>query len=317
MRRARSRNGRRATSARWKPARPRPAGRAAEAAVYMRNAALIYFMALTALVQPARAETLLERGDYLVNHLMNCGNCHSPRGPGAAARALSGGMQVFDEPWFRAKAANITPDRETCIGTWSDDDIKRAITLCVRPNGTPLAETMPSAFFRILTPRDLDAIVAYLRTVPAVRNEVAAPVYKAAAPSSAVYPPAATPFSDADLADPKKRGVYLSTLAHCLACHARTSVDAPADYRRTLGKGGRAFKGPWGETKSANITSSTTAGIGGWSDAELRRALTEGVTPDGRKLRPPMIDHIGYYRTWKASDLDALIAWVRTIPPLD
>src|SRR3569833_2985500 len=200
-----------------------------------RSAALSLVIALLAAAPRADAETLLERGDYLVNHLMSCGNCHSPRGPKTANRALSGGVQVFDEPWFRVKGANITPDRETGIGAWSDDDIKRAITLGVRPNGTPLAETMPSAFFRILTPRDLDAIVAYLRTVPAVRNEVAAPVYKAAAPSSAVYPPAATPFSDADLADPKKRGVYLSTLAHCMACHARTSEDAPADYRRTLG----------------------------------------------------------------------------------
>ncbi|MBS0535695.1 MAG: c-type cytochrome [Proteobacteria bacterium] len=265
----------------------------------------------------ADAETLLERGDYLVNHLMSCGNCHSPRGPGAASRALSGGVQVFDEPWFRVKGANITPDRETGIGAWSDDDIKRAITKGIRPNGTPLADAMPSAFFRILTPRDLDAIVAYLRSVPAVRNEVAAPIYKAASPPSPTYPLAAKPLSDADLADPVRRGIYLSTVAHCMACHARTSDEAPTDYIKAFGKGGRAFRGPWGETHSANITSSRVAGIGAWSDAELRRALTEGVTPDGRKLRPPMSDQVAYYRTWKAADLDALIAWVRTIPPID
>ena len=283
----------------------------------MRNAALVLVMVMLALVQPVRAETLVERGDYLVNHLMNCGNCHSPRGPGAAARALSGGVQVFDEPWFRVKGANITPDRETGIGAWSDDDIKRAIVQGIRPNGTPLAETMPSAFFRILTPRDLDAVVAYLRSVPAVHNEVMAPIYKAASPVSPSYPPAARRFSDADLADPMQRGVYLSTVAHCMACHARTSEAAPADYIKSFGKGGRIFKGPWGETRSANITSSRSAGIGSWSDADLRRALTEGVTPDGRKLKPPMIDHVGYYRTWKPADLDALIAWVRTIPPLE
>ena len=149
-----------------------------------RSAALSLVIVLLAAIPRADAETLLERGDYLVNHLMSCSNCHSPRGPGAASRALSGGVQVFDEPWFRVKGANITPDRDTGIGTWSDDDIKRAITLGVRPNGTPLAETMPSAFFRILTPRDLDALVAYLRSVPAVHNEVTAPVYKAAVPPS-------------------------------------------------------------------------------------------------------------------------------------
>lgn len=278
----------------------------------------VLLIGVTALLgcAPAQAETLLERGDYLVNRLMGCGNCHSPRGPGAASRALSGGVQTFDEPWFRVKGANITPDRETGIGAWTDDDIKKAITEGVRPNGTPLAETMPSAFYRILTPRDLDAIVAYLRSVPPVRAEVAPPVYKAAAPRAA-YPLAETRFSDADLADPKKRGVYLSTIAHCMACHARTSETAPADYAGAFGKGGRPFKGPWGETRAANITSSRNAGIGGWSDADLKRALTEGVTPDGRKLRPPMIDHVGHYRTWNAGDVDALIGWVRTLPPID
>jgi mono/diheme cytochrome c family protein len=282
-----------------------------------RRAAFGLVLALITACPSAEAETLLERGDYLVNRLMSCGNCHSPRGPAAASRALSGGVQVFEEPWFRVKGANITPDRETGIGAWSDDDIKRALTLGVRPNGTPLAETMPSTFFRILTPRDLDAIVAYLRSVPAVRNEVTAPIYKAASPPSPAYPLAAKRFSDADLSDPKKRGVYLSTLAHCMACHSRTSEDVAADYLKSFGRGGRAFKGPWGETRSANITSSRTGGIGGWTDADLRRALTEGLTPDGRKLRPPMIDHVGSYSTWKPADLDALIAWVRTIPPID
>lgn len=279
------------------------------------GALLIAVAALLACPQ-ARAETLLERGDYLVNRLMGCGNCHSPRGPGAAGRAFSGGVQTFDEPWFRVKGANITPDRETGIGAWSDADIKKAITEGVRPNGTPLAETMPSAFYRILTARDLDAVVAYLRSVPAVRNEVTPPVYKAAA-SASVYPPAARRFDDADVADPKKRGVYLSTLAHCMACHARTSEAEPANYVGAFGKGGRLFKGPWGETRAANITSSRSAGIGAWSDAELRRALTEGTAPDGRRLRPPMIDHVGHYRGWKAGDIDALIAWVRSLPPID
>lgn len=280
------------------------------------RAALIVIVGIVAGMQPAFAETLRERGDYLVNHLMGCGNCHSPRGPGAASRALSGGVQLFDEPWFRVKGANITPDLVTGIGAWSDADIKKAITRGLRPNGTPLADVMPSAFYRILTPRDLDAIVVYLRSVPAVHNEVPTPVYKAEAPPS-TYPLAVRGFSDADLADPKRRGIYLSTIGECMACHARVSVETPADYVKDFGKGGRVFKGPWGETRSRNITSSRTAGIGAWSDADLKRALTEGVTPNGRKLRPPMIDHVGYYRTWQAADLDALIAWVRTIPPID
>jgi cytochrome c553 len=273
-------------------------------------------LALICATMGASAETLVERGGYLVNHVMGCGNCHSPRVNGVPTPGLSGGVQLFNEPWFTVKGANLTPDRDTGLGAWSDDDIKRAITQGLRPDGTPLAEVMPSAFYRILTPRDLDAIVAYLRTVPPIRNQVPAPVYKAAAPASA-YPPAATRLGEADLDDPLRRGLYLSTLAHCMACHSRISIDAPADYVTAFGKGGRLFKGPWGETRTANISADSKAGIGAWSDADLRRALTEGVRPDGRALNPPMIDYIAYYRTWNAADIDALVAWVRTIPPVE
>src|SRR5262245_57269542 len=93
----------------------------------------------------AGAQTLLERGNYLVNGIMGCGNCHTPRAQGQQVkeRALSGGFQVFDEPWFVVKGSNITPDRDTGIGAWSDADIKRAMTEGVRPNGVPLALVMP------------------------------------------------------------------------------------------------------------------------------------------------------------------------------
>ena len=67
----------------------------------------------------------------------------------------------------------------------------------------------------------------------------------------------------------------------------------------------------------ANITSSAKAGLGGWSDAEIRRALTEGVSKDGHKLKPPMIDYVAYYKTWTSDDMDALIAWIRSIPPIE
>jgi mono/diheme cytochrome c family protein len=264
-----------------------------------------------------RAETPLERGAYLVNAVMGCGNCHTPRDKGVQVmeRQLSGGFQTFSEPWFVVKGANITPDKETGIGAWTNDDIKRALTHGTRPNGTPLAEVMPSEFYKILTPRDLDAVVAYLKSVAPIRNEVQAPNYKSEPPSSH-YPPAETKLTDKDLADPKKRGLYLATLAHCMACHARTSADLPADYKNAFGKGGRAFKGPWGETVAANITSHPTAGLGSWTDAELKRALVEGVSRDGRKLKPPMIDHVGHYKKWTEQDISALVAWVRTIPPL-
>ena len=71
-------------------------------------------------------------------------------------------------------------DPETGIGSWSEADVKRALTEGVRPSGVPLAPQMPVAFYKILTPRDLDAVAAYIKTAAPVRNQVPPPVYKAA-----------------------------------------------------------------------------------------------------------------------------------------
>ncbi len=80
---------------------------------------------------------------------------------------------MLDEPQFTVKGSNITPDRETGIGAWSDADIRQMMTEGVRPNGVPVAQ-MPYPFYKIMTPGDLDAVVAYIKTVAPVRNEVPA-----------------------------------------------------------------------------------------------------------------------------------------------
>lgn len=274
--------------------------------------------ALIATMTGATAQTPVERGDYLVNAIGACGNCHTPRAQGVPVmeKQLSGGFQTFDEPAFVVKGANITPDRDTGIGAWSDAEIKAALIDGVRPNGTPLATVMPYPFYRIMTANDLDAIVAYLRSVPPVRNNVQRPIYKSAQ-FDVPYPGAEKPMSEEDLNDPVKRGLYLSSIAHCMACHARRSEDEPPDFKNALGKGGREFKGPWGVTVTANITSHPTSGLGSWSDDEIKRALTEGVSRDGRRLKPPMIDYVAYYKKWTDTDMSALIAWIRSIPPIE
>ena len=141
---------------------------------------------LAAAAGSAAAETPAERGDYLVNTIMACGNCHSPRdaeGRLIPGKAFSGGL-TFVTPPFTATAPNITPDAETGIGSWSDAEIKRALVEGMRPDhghlaGVPLAAIMPANFYRALLPEDLDAVVAYLRTVKPIRSEVPDPVYKA------------------------------------------------------------------------------------------------------------------------------------------
>src|SRR5712692_2933296 len=94
----------------------------------------------------ANAQTPVERGRYLVEGVLTCGNCHSPRGPGGvvdAAKLYSGGPQEWDTPAFKVKGSNLTPDRETGIGSWTDAQVKRAIVEGVRANGTQLAPIMP------------------------------------------------------------------------------------------------------------------------------------------------------------------------------
>ena len=121
--------------------------------------------ALVAATGGAAAQILVERGNYLVNAVMGCDGCHTPR-PGGVfdmSKRFSGGSQVWDEQAFTVRGSNITPDPETGIGSWSDADIKRALTEGVRPSGVPLAPQMPFAFYKILTPRDLDAVAAYIK----------------------------------------------------------------------------------------------------------------------------------------------------------
>ncbi|MGO9005463.1 MAG: c-type cytochrome, partial [Beijerinckiaceae bacterium] len=167
----------------------------------------------------AFADTPVERGSYLVNTIMTCGNCHTPKGPNGdiADKAFSGGLS-WDEPPFKVTAANITPDKDTGIGTWSDADIKKLLRTGLRPNGVPIASVMPTGFYDIITDSDLDAIVAYLRTLKPIKNKVPDPIYKIAAPPQ-IFPGGEQPYTQTMLDDKLKRGFYLATIGHCMECH--------------------------------------------------------------------------------------------------
>jgi mono/diheme cytochrome c family protein len=264
----------------------------------------------------ASAQTLVERGSYLVNAVMACDGCHTPRGPGGLnmERRFSGGSQIWDEPAYTVRGSNITPDRDTGIGLWSADEIKRLLTEGVRPNGVPVAPQMPYGFYKILTATDRDAIVAYLRTAKPVRNEVPPPVYKAAAKAVPI-PDAEVSIGDTVPTEPVKRGFYLATLAHCMECHSRRP-DGVHDFKNSWGKGGHEMKGPFGSVIVKNISSHREKGVGAWTDGELKRALTEGIGRDNKEFKPPMARHI-YFSKLTEQDLNAIIAWVRSIPPIE
>jgi len=118
---------------------------------------MIGLSAIVASTIGASGEAPLERGNYLVNSILACGNCHTPKdavGEPIAAKEFAGGLS-FTAPPFNATASNITPDDETGIGKWTNDEIKHSITEGVRPNhgrfaGTPLAAVMAVNFFKAL-----------------------------------------------------------------------------------------------------------------------------------------------------------------------
>jgi len=270
-------------------------------------------LAGAASAQSAQAD-LVKRGDYLVNGIMTCGNCHSPKGPPAvtAGKDFSGGLS-WDEPPFKVTAPNITPDKETGIGNWTDAEIKTVMRTGIRPNGVHVAMIMPTGFYHIMTDRDLDAVVAYLHTIKPVSNKVADPIYKMPQVEH-VLPGGEKPFTEAMMSDKVKKGFYLSTIAHCMECHTPMEKGV-RQWDTRLGAGGFEFPGPWGVSVSRNITSSKAKGIGAWTDEEIKRAITTGVDRQGNKLKPPM--GFQYYSTVSADDLDALVAYLRTVPAID
>jgi mono/diheme cytochrome c family protein len=276
--------------------------------------ATFWVAALAAAATTVCAQTPLERGKYLVEGILTCGNCHTPRGPKGVldkGRLHAGGPQIWDTDEYTVRPTNITPDKETGIGSWSTDDVKRSIRDGRRPNGQQLSPQMPYGFYKIFTPSDLDAVVAYVLAQPPVRNSVAPPVYKVKQMHVDIPPGAEKPMPEGAMNDPVKRGFYLVTIGHCMECHT-PSVNGRRDYKNNLGTGGYQMKGPWGVSVSRNITAHKENGIGAWTDDEIKRAITKGVRKDGTKLLPPM----GYewYATMTDADLNAIIAYLRTIP---
>lgn len=263
----------------------------------------------------AEHQALLARGDYLMNGVAACGNCHTPRdenGELIEDMELAGAF-VIEEPGFRAYAPNITPDVETGIGSWSDEEIIRAVREGIRRDGSVMGPPMGYIFFREISDRDMQAIVAYLRSVPAVRNEVPRSTYNIPMPPD--WGPELTSVPEPDRNDQVAYGRYLAhTVGHCTDCHTPL-VQGQHDFTR-IGAGGNLFPQPFGQPYSAlaaNITQHEELGIGAWTDEEIKRAITEGVSRDGRELLPFMA--FDFYANISDEDLDAIVAYLRTLPP--
>ena len=254
---------------------------------------------------------LLERGKQLMEGIVACGNCHQARddrGRLVRDKGLSGGM-IFDEPPFRAVAANITPDPDTGIGKWTDAQLAKAIREGIRPDGSLIGPPMPMEFYRHISDADLAAIVAYLRAQPAVVNPLPRSVYRIALPP--VYGPRVQSVAPPPAAEVVKSGEYLARIGHCMDCHTPRTADGRL-LMEQIGAGGMQFPGPWGLSVARNLTPHDS-GLKGWSDAEIARAVRTGVSRDGSKLKPPMA--FSYYQNIGDADMAALIAYLRSLKP--
>lgn len=145
--------------------------------------------------QAAKAETLVERGQYLAN-IMDCGGCHNTGAftPEPNMKTpLSGSMIGFEIPGMGIfYPPNLTPDAKTGLGSWSDDEIIAAFTKGERPDGRILAPAMPWMSYGHISPDDAKALVTYLKSLTPVEHKVPGPVgptEKAPAPYMTVKMP--------------------------------------------------------------------------------------------------------------------------------
>ncbi len=274
-------------------------------------ATLALIVALPAAAQDEDA--LVKRGAYLVNGPVACANCHGTRAKDFSivpGMEFAGGFHIVD-PAFDVYAANITPDKETGIGEWTDKQIITAIREGKDTEGKIIFPPMPVPTYNNMSDDDVKAIVAYLHTLKPVRHEV--PESKWNIPQQAMPPAKGLPAPPQT--DKVAYGRYIVTaLAHCFECHTPLGPNGQPDMSK-LGAGGMEITlAPGMAVRTANITPDPETGIGKWSDDDIKKALTEGLTPTGQHVSPPM--PFPFFKNMTADDLDAVVAYIRTIPPV-
>lgn len=277
-----------------------------------------------------RTPQRLERGEYIVNNLASCGACHTTREggdlmkPESTTQFLGGGNVMEDESvGFRVGVPNITNDDETGLGRWTDDQIMRSIRDCVSADGHLVSPLMPCGSYRFMSDEDVRAVTAYLRSVPKVKQTVPnqplqAPFFIKWAfglgvghyePAHDVPPPPAN--------DKVKLGAYLVNLGHCDSCHSmgQFGPKAPGEEGYLGGSAIPFFTKGYGKIYSRNLTSDET-GLGKYTDEQIKQALMQGTRLDGKPLGPPMSMFMPHISGMKPEDMDALVAYLRSVKPV-
>jgi len=275
-------------------------------------------LTLAALASTASAQvpsaTDIARGKYVFGATGGCG-CHTvPKQP-----ANAGGRR-YDGPFGTVYSTNITPDRETGIGSWTDEQIITAIRLGRRPNGERLIPVHPYTTFNGMIADDLQALVAFLRTVPAVKQanqpkKISVPMFESVFLPAwlAAFAPKETPPTSAPTSG-TARGEYLvRAVGHCGECHTPRTMTMATDNSRFLAGNP---KGPE-DSEVPNITPDKTTGLT-WTEEEIADYLATGNKPDGDVaggLMGEVIDGtLAGYKDLTKADRLAIARYLKTIP---
>ncbi len=278
--------------------------------------------------------SLVARGRYLVDNVIACSDCHTPKLPSGApdmTRYLAGNpifVQLPDGSALPSK--NLTPDPTTGLGLFTDDQIKHMFMDGLVPGvdggTTALNSTMPYYVFHNMASGDADAIVAYLRSVPAVTNSLPprSPAFEVATPASYLDPSTIpTPATTYPQRDSALRGRYLATESGlCIECHTQHPASGPnAIDPAKYFQGGEDFSQLFVGTLnihpvSANLTSDPTTGLGNWTADQIVTVLLQGKDDQGAGICPPMpVGPNGAYGGLSAQDALDIANYIKSLPP--
>jgi mono/diheme cytochrome c family protein len=266
--------------------------------------------------QPVRqGSDPVARGKYLTT-IAGCIDCHTPLGPDGKSdltKAFSGGYLFDLGPTGKLFTKNLTSDKETGLGNWTDDQIKIAIRTGVEKDGTHLFPVMPYIIFNNMADADVDAIVAYLRTLPAISNKV--PERQLNIPAEALPNiPLRTGIVAPDPSDAAARGTYLlRAIIPCTDCHTPVDPNTGQPIMEKYLAGGQPYEGPWGIIYGGNITPDKATGIGNWSDDDIKRVLHEGVLPSSQNYRRVIVMPWYLWTTLTDQDTTAIIYYLRNV----
>jgi len=284
--------------------------------------------AVPQMVAPMDAETVA-RGEYLYKYTLICWMCHGSQGSHSPEEPQAGGRE-FDATEIGGLpggfgffyGSNVTPDPETGIGAWSDGELVRAIREGLDREGHLIFPVMEAEMYRGLSDEDTLALVAYMRSLPPVGNEVPASRLSFAARALTALgvikpqPPITAPVVAPPRGATAEYGKYLAWHASgCAGCHTPRSPNT-GQYDMTQPFAGGLFPLPEEgfSTTGSNLTPDVATGIGDWTEEEYMTAMRIGVRPDGTVMLPFMPWPL--YNRWSEEDLRAVWLYLRSLEPI-